>query len=288
MCRESRSLVASDLLERKPAHADHRISYGQHPLQFGDLRLPSSAAGSRVPVVVFIHGGWWKAAYTLEYGGHLCEALRSVGVATWSLEYRRVGDEGGGYPGTFQDVAAGFDFLLDLSKSFALDLDRVVVVGHSAGGMLAFWLAGRARISPLSLLYRPLHATPIRAVVSLAGALDLRLTIDLAGEEGFAHIRDEVVNLMGGTPEQIPERYLAANPGDLLPLGVPQILIQGSADDQIPRELPLLWAERVRRYEGDDVSVDLILDADHLDIVDPLSEVWPRVQAAIVQATLLR
>lgn len=279
--------MASDLLERKPAHADHRIAYGLHPLQFGDLRLPILAEGSRAPVVVFIHGGWWKSAYTLEYGGHLCQALRRVGIATWSLEYRRVGDEGGGFPSTFQDVAAGFDFLCELARSFALDLKRVVVVGHSAGGTLAFWLAGRARIAPLCPLYSPLPRTAIRAVVGLAGAIDLRLTMDLAGEEGFAHIRDEVANLMGGTPEQFPERYVASNPGDLLPLGVPQILVQGGADDQIPGELPLLWAERGRRC-GDDVSVDLIVDADHLDVVDPRSAVWPRVQAAIVQATLLR
>ena len=235
-------------------------------------------------MVVFIHGGWWKAAYTLEYGGHLCEALRSAGVATWSLEYRRVGDEGGGFPGTFADVAAGFDFLTELAKRYALDLDRVVVAGHSAGGALAFWLAGRQQISPMSPLYQPQPSHAIRAVVGLAGALDLRMTIDLAGGAGFAHIRAEVVNFMGGTPEQFPERYRAGNPGELLPLNVPQIVIQGSADDEIPEQLPLRWAERGRLH-GENVAVDLIVGADHLDIVDPMSDVWPRVQATIVQAT---
>ena len=92
-----------------------------------------------MPVVVFVPGGWWKAQRALEYGGHLCAALRAEGIATWSLEYRRVGHEGGGWPGTFQDVAVGFNHLEQLARSYLLDLTRVVAVGHSDGSI---WPSG--------------------------------------------------------------------------------------------------------------------------------------------------
>lgn len=275
--------MASEILERQPKAAEFRVFHGSGPLQFGDLRLPALEAGSRAPVVVFIHGGWWKSAYTLEYGGHLCEALRDLGLATWSLEYRRVGDEGGGFPGTFEDVAAGFDFLEVLAKTHPLDLNRVVVVGHSAGGCLAFWLAGRPNIPAASSLALTRPVIAIRTVVGLAGALDLRMTIDLAGELQFAHSRDEVCNLMGGLPADSPERYAAANPGELLPLDVEQIVLQGSEDDEIPLQLPLSWAERGRR-RGEQVTVEILPDAGHLDLVDPERPAWLRVKAAIVKA----
>ncbi len=244
--------------------------------------MPALPGGSLAPVLVFVHGGWWKAAYTLDYGGHFCEALRKAGIATWSLEYRRFGEDGGGFPGTFEDVAAGFNFLTELAKRHPLDLNRVVLAGHSAGGHLAFWLAGRPQIPQSSVLYSPPPYPSIQAVVGLAGAVDLRMTIDHAGQEEFAHIRDEVTNFMGGAPAEFPERYAAGNPGELVPLNVPQLLIQGTEDDQIPAQLPLRWAERGRLC-GEEILVDVLEGADHLDVVDPLSKIWPQVEAAIVR-----
>ena len=272
--------MPSDLLERTPPKADQRLHYGELALQFGDLWLPKAAPGQHFPVVVFVHGGWWKAEYGLDYGGFLSQALKAAGVAVWSLEYRRVGDEGGGYPGTFADVAAGFDFLETLAKTFPLDLARVVVAGHSAGGHLAFWLAGRQHIPETNPLYHPQPHVPIKAVVALAGAVDLRLTIDLAGWFTFAHDKQEVINFMGATPGGAPDRYRAGNPGELLPLACPQFLLQGTDDDQIPPQLPIRWAERghLRREQ---VAVDIIAGADHFDVVDPESKAWPRVMAAI-------
>lgn len=268
------------LLERTPPDADTRIPYGSHPLQFGDLRLPALLSGHRAPIVVFVHGGWWKAKYGLGYGGHFCAALQHRGIASWSLEYRRVGDEGGGWPGTFLDVAAGFDHLDQLARIHPLDLSRVVVAGHSAGGHLAFWLAGRPAIPPQSPLARSQPGFPLLGVVSLAGAVDLRLTVDLAGQSTFAHDRQEVVNLMGGLPEEVPDRYRAGDPGSLVPLNTRQILLQGSADDQIPPDLPLQWAERGRRL-GEQISVTIIPGASHDDVADPLSSAWPEVLASI-------
>jgi acetyl esterase/lipase len=232
---------------------------------------------------VFLHGGWWKAEYGLDYGGHLCAAMKRQGVAAWSLEYRRVGDPCGGFPGTFEDVAAGFDYLKALGEKYPLDLNRVVVAGHSAGGHLAFWLAGRPRIPEESVLHTPQPSVGIHGVVALAGAVDLRLTIDLADCMTFAHDTQEVANLMGGLPDEVPERYRAGNPGDLLPISVPQWLVQGTEDDQIPPKLPERWSERGHRI-GDQVTLEIIPGADHFDVVDPESKYWPRVQSVLAAA----
>ena len=232
---------------------------------------------------MFVHGGWWKAAYGLEYGGFLCAALKAAGIATWSIEYRRVGDAGGGWPGTFEDVAAGFDYLQVLAKSYPVDVSRVVVAGHSAGGHLAFWLAGRSHLAEKGALAGLRKNVAMRGVVALAGAVDLRLTIDLAGWFTFAHDKLKVETLMGGSPAEHPDRYKAGNPGDLLPLNVPQFLLQGPEDDQIPPQLPVRWAERGRGM-GERVSVEMIEGANHFDVVDPESKAWPRVMAALVKA----
>jgi len=234
-----------------------------------------------VPVVVFIHGGWWKAAYDLEYAGHLCADLKAHGVACWSLEYRRVGNPGGGWPGTFQDVAAGFDYLSVLAKSYPLDLHRVIAMGHSAGGHLAFWLAGRHHVPHTSLLNEPQPVVSVSSVIGLAGAVDLRLVVDLGGTFRFTSGKPSVVSLIGALPQEMDERYRAANPGDLLPLGVPQILFQGSEDDQIPPSLPDRWADNARR-QGDQATVTIIPGVDHFDVVDPESKAWPVIRSAVL------
>ncbi|SNS73805.1 Acetyl esterase/lipase [Granulicella rosea] len=267
-----------DVLGRTPAVADHRIHYGPGEFQFGDLRLP--APGRPAPLVVFVHGGWWKSEYDLTYGGHLCHALKADGIATWSLEYRRVGDAGGGWPGTFQDVAAGFDYVATLAKSYPLDLSRVIVMGHSAGGHLAFWLAGRHHIPESSPLYLPRPIVPVHGAISLAGAVDLRLTIELAGYFTFAHDKQEVYDLMGGSPKVHPDRYAAGDPGELVPLNVPQALVQGAEDSQIPPQLPARWAERGRRL-GEQVTVRMVPNAGHFEVVDPESAAWQVVRASL-------
>ena len=271
-----------DILTRPAPSADHRIHYGPGPYQFGDLWLPSHTVTQRPPLVVFLHGGWWKSAYDLEYAGHLCQALKTVGIASWSVEYRRVGSTGGGWPTTFQDVAAGFDHVATLAKSYPLDLNRVIAMGHSAGGHLAFWLAGRQHIPRTSPIYDPQPKIRLNGLIALAGAVDLRLTCDLSGYSTFAHDRQEVHSLMGGPPSEFQDRYRAGNPGDLLPMSVPQILIQGTEDGQIPPQLPTRWAE-LAQHQGDQVTVTIVPGADHFDVVDPQSETWPRVQAAVLR-----
>ena len=268
--------MSSDLLSLPILPADHRIAYGQDPSQFGDLWLPQLQGEARSPVVVFFHGGWWKSEYDLGYAGRLCAALKSEGIACWSVEYRRVGATGGGWPGTFQDAAAGFDFVATLAKRFPLDVNRVLSMGHSAGGHLAFWVAGRHHIPSSSELHLPRPQVPLRGAISLAGAVDLHLTIDLSGYFTFAHDKHEVYNLMGGKPKELPERYKSGNPGDLLPFSIPQVLIQGALDDQIPADLPRRWA-RMSEALGSKVEVNILDNLDHFDVVDPTSGAWPTV-----------
>jgi acetyl esterase/lipase len=267
-----------DVLSQPVLRADHRIHYGPGACQFGDLWIPQTPTPA--PVIVFFHGGWWKSEYDLGYAGYLCSALKKDGIATWSVEYRRVGDTGGGWPGTFQDVAAGFDFVANLATSYPLDLSRVITMGHSAGGHLAFWVAGRHHIDRSSEIHQPQSRVPLHGTISLAGAVDLQLTIDLSGEFIFAHDRQEVFALMGGRPQDLPDRYKAANPGDLLPFHVPQLLIQGTEDDQIPAELPQRWAGKSQRL-GDMVTVNMIPSAGHLDVVDPGSGAWRAVREGV-------
>jgi acetyl esterase/lipase len=167
-----------------------------------------------------------------------------------------------------------------LSERYKLDLTRVVAMGHSAGGHLAFWLTGRHHLPDGALGGLRVPAVPLHGVIALAGAVDLRLTIDLAGYFTFAHDKGEVASLMGGLPKEFPERYRAGNPGDLLPLNVRQILIQGTEDSQIPPQLPGRWAENARR-QGDEVAVKMVAGAGHFDVVDPKSGAWGVVKEAV-------
>src|SRR5215831_12973469 len=132
-------MSSDDILTLPPPPADTRISYGTDPNQFADLRLPKTKG--LFSVVMNIHGGFWRAKYDLSHAGHLCAALTSKGLATWNLEYRRVGNAGGGWPGTFEDLLLGVKFLESIAWKYRLDLKRMVVLGHSAGGQLALCLA---------------------------------------------------------------------------------------------------------------------------------------------------
>jgi len=199
-------------------------------------------------------------------------ALADAGLAVWNLEYRRVGHDGGGWPGTFLDVSRGVEHARTLAQSQPLDLDRVCLMGHSAGGQLALWLAARQRLPRGSELYLedPLR---VRGVVALAPATELR---ELQARGVF----DRVVDwLMGGSPAEVPDRYAAASPSDLLPLGVPQTLIVGRHDD--------FWGWNANAYfaaaqaAGEPrVRLDIIDGAGHFEVIAPGSVAWPRVVAA--------
>jgi acetyl esterase/lipase len=218
-------------------------------------------------VVVVIHGGCWQAPWGLDHVRSFCSELTAEGVATWSLEYRRLGDPGGGWPGTFEDVARGADHLREVARGHPLDLDRVVAVGHSAGGHLALWLAGRRRL-PADAAPGGGSPLPLRGVVSLAGVPDLR--------EGARRsvCGDAIPRLLGGPPEERGDRLRVGSPVELLPLGLPQRLVCGTLDEVVPPELSTLYADAARRA-GDAVVVDTVEGAGHFELVRPGSVTWP-------------
>ena len=258
--------MSESILNRTPPAAAVRLPYGDDPSQFGDLRLPASAGP--YPCVIAIHGGFWRARYDLTHLGHLCHALTAAGFATWSLEYRRVGNHGGGWPGTFHDVARGAAQLWTIAPEYDLDPANVLVLGHSAGGHLALWLAGLAAVPAAS----PIHATPLplRGAISLAGVLDLCRAWDLELSDGA------VGELLGGTPQEVPERYPAASPIALLPLGVRQLLVHGTADEAVPYEISATY-HAAAIASGDEAELLTLPGTGHFELIDPSSPVWPLI-----------
>lgn len=268
-------MQARDLAWLPRPAPDHVIAYGPEPLQYAELRLPRRAGPH--PVVILVHGGCWQAAWGLDHVRALAQALTGEGYATWSLEYRRVGDPGGGWPGTLADVARGTDHLRSLAREHSLDLARVIAVGHSAGGQLALWLAARPRLPHDSPL---VTAAPslVAGVVSLAGITDLR-----AAAAGRV-CGDAVEQLLGGTPDDRADRLRQSSPIELVPLRVPQRLVCGALDRLVPLELSLAYREAAAKA-GDVVTVELVAEAGHFELVDPGSVAWPAVRRAVAELT---
>lgn len=242
-----------------------RLAYDTGEFQFGELSLPN--APGPYPVVILIHGGYWRARYGLDLMNGLAEDLAKRGIAAWNIEYRRVGNPGGGWPGTFLDVARAADYLREIAVNYELELSRVVPIGHSAGGHLALWLAARPRIqagSPISPREQPLA---LAGAISLAGVLDLELAYQL-------HLsNDAVVELLGAPPHDAPERYAVASPTALLPLGIPQVLIHGTADEHVPIQVSQHYAVAARAA-GDALDFFEPTGVDHFDVITPGTEVW--------------
>jgi len=266
-----------DLLERLTHDAPPptaRIPYGEEAQQFGDLRLPAGPATEPYPVVIVIHGGYWRARFDLGYFGAACGALAGAGLATWNIEYRRIGDPGGGWPGTFMDVAAATDALRPFAARYPLDLSRTLTLGHSAGGHLALWLAARPRLSAGAALWQA-DPLPIHGAVALAGVADLRRAWELRLSD---HVTD---TLMGGDPAQFPDRYASGSPYDLLPLGVPQVLFHGTSDINVPYEISERYVARAQAL-GDDARLVTQEGAGHFEPVDPSTAEWQAVQQALL------
>ena len=258
--------------------ADARVNYAtSDPLQFGELRLPKGPGP--FPVAIVIHGGCWVSTFaTLQNTAAFADALRDAGVATWNVEYRRLDNPGGGWPGTFADVAAAADYVGTLAKLHDLDLSRVVVVGHSAGAHLALWLAARSRLPPNSLLYQkaPLR---VRGAVALGGPGDLRDFTTYARNICGAPVIEQ---LLGGTPQAVPDRYAQASPVELLPFGIRQILIVGTEDGVMPlRARDAYVAAAIKA--GDRAESVAVPGAGHFETIAPASAAWPVVRDKILE-----
>ncbi len=249
-----------------PAPAE-KIAYGDGPQQFGELRLPTGEGP--FPMVVLIHGGCWQNAFDYVYMTRLGAWFADHGVACWTIEYRRLGDDGGGWPGTFLDVAHAADFVRQLALSHPIDANRIIAAGHSAGGHLALWLASRQKLPPLSELFAK---DPVR----IHGVLGLAAITDLAkyrhGPAGSCHA--SVEPLLGGTEERFPQRYAETSPSQRLPLGLPQVFIQGERD-------PIVDPASVRSYideakkAGDPVTLLAVPSVGHFETSVPIKQTEP-------------
>jgi acetyl esterase/lipase len=241
------------LTDPPPPAADVRLAYGPEPKQFGDLRLP--ADDRLIPLAIVVHGGAWKAMYNLIHTGHLSVALGEAGIATWNVEYRAVGDPGGSWSGAGDDVAAAVEFVDELIARYPLDEERIVLVGHSAGGQLALWAAKRAQLP----------------VVAVAAVSDLRESATRVGPDGA------VARFLGGMPDEVGSHYEAASPRELLPLGVQQVLVHGTADEDVPYAQSASYVEAA----GDDAELITLDGAGHFEPIDPQAREWPRTLGAI-------
>jgi len=261
VCAAAQNRANREILTRKPPPYDHRIRYGPLPTEFADLRLP--AGKGLHPLVIVIHGGFWRAAYDLEHAGSLCAALTGTGAATWNVEYPRIGQQGGGVPGTLQSIGAAADHVAGIAAAHRLDTNRVAVLGHSAGGQLALWLATRKD-----------NRIRLRGAVSLAGVADLRRGWELRLGDGV------VQDFLGATPDEKPERYAQANPIERLPAGIPLRLIHGDADPTVPLELSERFEQRARSL-GDEAQLIRLPGAGHFELIDPRSGQWRVVEKTV-------
>lgn len=272
---ENRPLSFNQVLALTAPAADARLAYGPDSLQNGELRLPAGArtANRRFPVVVLLHGGCWLAQYDARYMSAMAAALAADGFAVWTPEFRRVGNAGGGYPGTFLDAARAVDYVREIARTQRIDTTRVVVAGHSAGGQLALLVAARRKLKaphPLATP-NPLHIT---GVVSIDGISDL------AGYAGTSGCSAAVPRLMGGMPPEQLERYALMSPSELLPLGVRVRLVHGYLDTTVPLEQSRSFAKK-GFAAGDDMQFIMLEHSAHFDPVAPTSADWPSVLGAI-------
>jgi acetyl esterase/lipase len=250
-----------DVLSRPQPPPDKREAYGADSNQFVELRLPTGKAAH--PVLLNLHGGYWRAKYDLAHAGHLCEALRVAGMATFNVEYRRVGNPGGGWPGTFADIRSAYRYVRQQSARFHLDLNRMVVMGHSAGGQLALCLAAR-EIS-------------LRCAIALAGVVDLKKAFALH----LSH--DAVVEFLGGTPKDVPDHYREADPMELKIPQARQWLIHGSDDDTVPVDFSREYAQQ-KKKSGERAELIEIPACGHFELIDPDSAPFQKVEATVLAA----
>jgi acetyl esterase/lipase len=252
---------AADILSLPQPPPDGRLAYGDDPNQFMEVRLPHTKAPHSV--LLNIHGGFWRAKYDLVHAGHLCEALRAAGTATFNIEYRRVGNVGGGWPGTFADIRAAYRFIQQEHSRFNLDLDRLAVMGHSAGGQLALCLAA--------------HEPSLHRAISLAGVVDLKKAFTL-------HLsNDAVAEFLGGPPDAVPDHYREADPMELHIPQARQWLLHGKEDDTVPQQFSRDYVT-YKKKTGESVELLEILRSSHFDLIDPASEAFKLVRSTVLAA----
>jgi acetyl esterase/lipase len=275
---QDRPMLGPPDLERLPVTAPTLVEpYGSDPLQFGQLRLPEGPGP--FPVAIVIHGGCWTRGFE-DVGGTapIASALTARGIATWNIEYRQLGDAGGGWPGTFQDWGAATDHLRSLGTRHPLDLDRIAVVGHSAGAHAALFIASRPTLGADSAV-RGDDPLPVVAAVVVDGPADIRAMIGVDEQICGGPV---IAGLFGGGPTDQAARYAEGNPAERLPLGTAQYLVASAV-------LPPPAAEAygvAARAAGDRVEVVVLEGACHFNMIAPGEPSWTEVEALIVDRAL--
>jgi acetyl esterase/lipase len=249
------------VLDRPAPPPAFGLRYGEHPEQVADVWLPPGAGPA--PLVLLIHGGFWRQAFDRTHLAPLASSLAAAGFTVASIEFRRVGGAGG-WPRTFDDIAAAVRRVPALvAGRISTPPAGLVVSGHSAGGQLALWAAAG--------LVTADEGRDLAGVVALAPVADLRAGYELDLDRGA------VAQLLGGGPTDVPERYRASDPVSLVPLGCRVSVVHGSRDAQVPLALSERFVAAARGT-GDEVVLH-VPDADHFDVIDPESPVWPLVLA---------
>lgn len=266
-------LTYQELSKRPTMSGDVRIAYGPAPQQFGELWLPKGNGPH--PLVVLVHGGCWLAEYAgFDLMGPMSAALRDQGIAVWNIEYRKLGEAGAGYPGTFQDVAAAVDHVRTLAGTYPLDLNRVVLSGHSAGGHLALWAAGRSNL-PADSAVRGKDPLRVRGVVSLAGIIDLRdyhaRGPDACGGPGTI---DRLIDSAGRTGNPFAD----TSPGEAPVKELALTLVSGTRDHIVPPSFAQHYAAKAQGPELRELEID---GAGHFELVTPQTDAWAVIQAEI-------
>ncbi len=266
----------ADLTGRPRPSPRHQFSYGTDSLQRVDLWLPAGTPHGRWPVVVMVHGGCWQSSIAdrrlMDWAAaDLCDA----GVAVWNIDYRGVDRDGGGKPGTFRDVAAAADLLRDHAADYALDTSRIVALGHSAGGHLALWLAARPRLPRDSMLVTA-DPLPIAQVVAVGSLPDLA-AVERDPDNGCGS--EVIAELVGDAPDRFADTSIP----ELLPLGVPQTLVNARADRIVPTYMADDYLAAARAA-GDVVALHWVEDAGHVELIAPGTEAWAAVKAATLCA----
>ncbi len=257
-----------DLLGRPPVTPTHSIQWGPGATDTADLWLPE-APGPH-PVVVMVHGGCWQkeiADRTLM--NWAAEDLRKRGLAVWNIEYRGVDEDGGGYPGTYTDVARAADALHDQAVPYNLDLTRVAAFGHSAGGHLALWLAGRPRL-PAQSPTRVGDPLKLVGVVNSGGLADLAASKDVTARSCLADIYDKLVGDISSTRANV---LSDTSPAQLLPLRVQQVSVNGYRDRIAPPVLGEGWTRKAKAVD-DPARVEVVMDTGHVELVAPGTKAW--------------
>ncbi|MGI9089393.1 MAG: alpha/beta hydrolase family protein [Chthoniobacterales bacterium] len=271
----AKTLSWSELSDMPLPPKGERLAYGEEPQQFGELRVPKG--DGPFPIIVLVHGGCWLADFDYVYTTRLAAWFSDHGVATWTIEYRRLGDKGGGWPGTFLDVARATDFVRQLALTHPIDPKRVFTAGHSSGGHLALWLASRSKLPAESELFVK-DPLPIHGVLGLAAITDLAQYRN--GPPGSCH--SSVEHLLGGPPDKFPKRYAETSPNERLPLGVPQVFIQGDHDPIVDPSSVGAYVEAAKRA-GDEAKILPLSGAGHFEASVPL----PQNEAQFTEALRL-